>query len=154
MEYLTYYHSPIGTIAIAACEEGIVYCNFIDDPHQQVDTTNFPLLSACLEQLAAFFAGQLRDFSIPLVPQGSPFRQRVWRALQTIPYGQVASYSDIACAIGQPKAVRAVGQANHHNPIAILIPCHRVIGKNGDLTGYSAGIFRKQWLLAHELRFN
>ncbi len=106
-------------------------------------------------QLEAYFAGELREFTLalaPLAPNATLFRQKVWRALRDIPYGATESYGALAQRIGLPQAARAVGLANGRNPIAIVIPCHRVIGKNGALVGYGGGIERKQWLLAHEQR--
>ncbi len=101
-------------------------------------------------QLAQYFAGQRREFVLPLHASGSMFQQRVWAALLEIPYGETASYGATATAIGAPTASRAVGLANGQNPISIVVPCHRVIGANGSLTGYGGGIEAKQWLLAHE----
>jgi methylated-DNA-[protein]-cysteine S-methyltransferase len=114
------------------------------------DTTT-PLLREAERQLRAYFAGELRQFDLPLDPQGTPFQQQVWAALREIPYGEVRSYGQIAAAIGNPKACRAVGMANHRNPLPILIPCHRVCGSDGSLTGYGGGIERKKWLLELEL---
>ena len=102
------------------------------------------------EQLAQYFAGRRRTFELPVFYRGTPFRQRVWDALCTIPYGQTRSYQDIAGLIGSPKAVRAVGQANHDNPLLILVPCHRVIRKNGDIHGYACGDAVKEFLLKLE----
>ncbi len=101
-------------------------------------------------QLEAYFAGGLREFDLALAAEGSPFQQRVWQALCDIPYGETASYGEIARRVGEPHAARAVGLANGHNPIAIVVPCHRVIGADGSLTGYGGGLPRKRWLLAHE----
>jgi methylated-DNA-[protein]-cysteine S-methyltransferase len=103
-------------------------------------------------QLEAYFAGELRQFDLPLAGQGSPFQQRVWRELCRIPFAETWSYGELAGKLGDPRACRAVGLANGRNPIAIVVPCHRVIGANGSLTGYGGGIERKRWLLAHELR--
>lgn len=102
------------------------------------------------EQLAQYFAGKRKTFELPVFYRGTPFRQRVWDALCTIPYGQTRSYQDIAGLIGSPKAVRAVGQANHDNPLLILVPCHRVIRKNGDIHGYACGDAVKEFLLKLE----
>lgn len=102
------------------------------------------------EQLAQYFAGKRKTFELPVFYRGTPFRQRVWDALCTIPYGQTRSYQDIAKLIGSPKAVRAVGQANHDNPLLILVPCHRVIHKNGDIHGYACGDSVKEFLLKLE----
>jgi methylated-DNA-[protein]-cysteine S-methyltransferase len=98
-------------------------------------------------QLAAYFAGTLTTFELALRPEGTPFQQQVWRALRDIPYGETRSYGQLAAAIGRPTAVRAVGRANGCNPLPIVIPCHRVIGSNGTLTGYGGGLAAKQWLL-------
>jgi methylated-DNA-[protein]-cysteine S-methyltransferase len=98
-------------------------------------------------QLTAYFAGELRDFDLPLAPVGTPFQERVWQALRDIPYGATTSYSALANRIGAPGAARAVGLANGRNPIAIIIPCHRVIGAGGTLVGYGGGLNRKRWLL-------
>ena len=103
-------------------------------------------------QLEAYFAGELREFTLELRPEGTLFRQKVWRALLDIPYGATESYGGLALRIGLPQAARAVGLANGRNPISIVVPCHRVIGKTGALVGYGGGLERKQWLLAHEQR--
>lgn len=101
-------------------------------------------------ELEEYLAGERKGFDLPLCPRGTPFQKKVWQALQSIPYGQTCSYGEIAAQIGQPRACRAVGMANHRNPILILIPCHRVVGKNGSLTGYAAGLELKQRLLELE----
>ena len=107
-------------------------------------------LPAAREQLAAYFAGDLVEFDLATTASGTAFQQRVWAALREIPYGATVSYGELATAIGQPTAVRAVGLASGRNPISIVVPCHRVIGSNGTLTGYGGGLERKRWLLAHE----
>ena len=104
------------------------------------------------QQLSDYFVCKLQLFTVPLDPKGTAFQQSVWRYLATIPYGQSVSYQDVANGINNPKAVRAVGAANGKNPIAIIVPCHRVIGKNGSLTGYAWGTDAKRWLLEHERR--
>jgi methylated-DNA-[protein]-cysteine S-methyltransferase len=104
----------------------------------------------CVDQLRAYFAGALTEFTVPIKPVGTPFRMRVWEELLRIPYGQTVSYKELAERVGNPKAVRAVGGANHHNPIVIIIPCHRVIGSDGSLTGFGGGIENKAWLLEME----
>ena len=108
--------------------------------------------AAAASQLAAYFAGVLTEFELPLAPSGTPFHRRVWAALQQIPYGETWSYGKLAAAIGNPAAVRAVGLANGRNPIALIIPCHRVIGSDGSLTGYGGGLDRKRYLLDLETR--
>ena len=102
------------------------------------------------EQLAAYFAGDLTEFDVPLALNGTPFQRRVWAALQDIPYGETVSYGELAREIGSPAASRAVGLANGRNPISVIVPCHRVVGSNGDLTGYGGGIDRKRYLLGFE----
>lgn len=109
-----------------------------------------PLLRAAREALQDYFAGERRDFDLPLAPAGTDFQRAVWEALRAIPYGGTRTYGEIAAAVGRPKAVRAVGQANHVNPLPIFIPCHRVVGKNGALTGYAGGLDLKRALLALE----
>jgi methylated-DNA-[protein]-cysteine S-methyltransferase len=109
------------------------------------------LAEAC-EELTAYYAGTLKEFRVPLAPLGTPFQQRVWKALLEIPFGATESYGQLARRIGAPNAARAVGLANGKNPIAIIIPCHRVIGSSGALVGYGGGLPRKKWLLEHEAR--
>lgn len=113
-----------------------------------------PLLKEAFRQLQEYFCGQRKTFDLPLSAKGTVFQQKVWQALQTIPYGQVASYKDIAVRVGNPKACRAVGMANHNNPIGIIIPCHRVVGTDGKLTGYAGGVDIKEKLLALEKRYS
>jgi methylated-DNA-[protein]-cysteine S-methyltransferase len=109
-----------------------------------------PLFALVAAQLDAYFAGDLRDFDLPLAPAGTAFQQRVWSALRTIGYGRTTTYAGLARAVGNDRAVRAVGLANGRNPISIIIPCHRVVGSNGSLTGYGGGLARKRFLLDHE----
>ena len=109
-----------------------------------------PLLARGREELLEYFQGKRRSFDLPLDPRGTPFRLVVWSALEDIPYGQAITYGELARRIGRPKAVRAVGQANHHNPLPILIPCHRVVGSGGSLTGYGGGLDLKENLLRLE----
>jgi methylated-DNA-[protein]-cysteine S-methyltransferase len=113
------------------------------------DDSKFKLVR---EQLEAYFAGDLIKFDLALAPEGTEFQKQAWRALCKIPYGETISYGEQAKRIGQPNAFRAVGTANGQNPISIIVPCHRVIGANGSLTGYGGGLPRKKWLLAHEAR--
>lgn len=108
------------------------------------------LLVRAREELLAYFAGELREFRLPLAPSGTPFQWQVWAALAEIPYGQTRTYGELAAAIGRPGAVRAVGQANHRNPLPIVLPCHRVVGKGGALTGYAGGLALKRALLRLE----
>ncbi|MGN0779489.1 MAG: methylated-DNA--[protein]-cysteine S-methyltransferase [Aristaeellaceae bacterium] len=139
--------SPVGHLLLVADEQGICGVNRTDRPLSAPST---PLLAACAEQLTAYFAGELRVFDLPLHVHGTAFQCKVWAALQEIPYGQTISYGELARRIGQPKAARAVGGANHRNPICIIIPCHRVIGAAGQLTGYGGGLDMKASLLRLE----
>lgn len=127
----------------------ITALNFSDNIEQRI-TPSTPLQQAACWQLNEYFSGSRQQFDLPLAPQGTAFQQAVWQALLTIPFGEHCSYKTIAEHINNPKAVRAVGLANSRNPIALIIPCHRVIGASGKLVGYAGGIERKAWLLAHE----
>lgn len=144
--------SPVGPIAVSAVEAGLTYVHLgageVDRAWGPEAAT--PVLESAIEQLEAYFAGSLHRFDLPLAPEGTDFQRRVWRALTEIPYGETVSYTWVANRIGSPAAVRAVGAANGSNPVAIVVPCHRVIGANGALTGYAGGIWRKERLLALE----
>jgi methylated-DNA-[protein]-cysteine S-methyltransferase len=147
MFYATY-ESPIGLIEVGGTVEAVVSLYFVEEPHEGAQT--HPLVDRAIEQLDAYFNHSLRRFDLPLDLQGTDFQRQVWKQLETIPYGQTVSYLEIAQALGKPKAVRAVGAANGQNPVSIIVPCHRVIGSNGDLIGYGGGLWRKEWLLRHE----
>jgi len=108
------------------------------------------ILEEAAAEVGAYFAGELREFRVPIAPQGTPFQREVWRGLREIPYGVTASYAELADRLGRPKAVRAIAQANGRNPVAIIVPCHRVIGSDGSLTGYGGGLWRKKRLLELE----
>ncbi|MCG7499675.1 methylated-DNA--[protein]-cysteine S-methyltransferase [Vibrio sp. Of7-15] len=154
MTCFTYYQSPIGKMTIQASDSGLLGIWFEthttrpDELGQQNDA--HPILTMTVGQLQEYFNGERVTFSVPLAATGTPFQQKVWQALTTIPFGQTWSYQDLANAIDNPKAVRAVGLANGKNPISVIVPCHRVIGKNGKLTGYAGGVERKKQLLVHE----
>lgn len=149
--------SPIGPLLLLANEEGRL-CGLYMREHlrgpgaELLGVRDDAVFTSVREQLAAYFAGALRRFEPEAVGEGTPFQHKVWTALCEIPYGETLSYGELARRIGQPTASRAVGLANGQNPISILVPCHRVIGANGALTGYGGGIERKRWLLAHETR--
>ena len=143
-----YYESPVGLIEVGATADALTALYFIAAPRRPVTLT--PLLEEVLAQLAAYFAGTLHDFRVPLAFHGTPFQKQVWQQLLTVPYGETTSYQSVANALGNPKAVRAVGAANGQNPISIIAPCHRIIGSDGTLTGYGGGLWRKEWLLRHE----
>ncbi len=146
--------SPLGIVTIQANFEGLLGIWFEtcttkpDELGERND--HHPILTQTVLQLEEYFAGLRNEFALPLAATGTDFQNQVWHALTTIPYGETWSYQDLADAIGNPKAVRAVGMANGKNPISIVVPCHRVIGKSGKLTGYAGGVERKQRLLALE----
>ncbi|MDR3706002.1 MAG: methylated-DNA--[protein]-cysteine S-methyltransferase [Paludibacteraceae bacterium] len=146
----THYHSPIGLLQLQGTESHISHVQFVDAA-TAVDNTNWKLGQEAKKQLEEYFAGKRKDFDLPLQPVGTNFQQAVWMALRQIPFGHTVSYGDIAQAIGNPKAARAIGQANNRNPIAIIVPCHRVIGRNGKLTGYAGGLDKKEFLLKLEI---
>lgn len=139
--------SPVGNLRID-CAEG--YITGVSRTVMPVCEPDTPLLRECVRQLRLYFGGQLTGFDLPIRVQGTPFRMRVWAELRRIPYGQTISYGELARRIGSPGASRAVGGANHHNPVCILIPCHRVIGADGSLTGYGEGMDMKEALLRLE----
>ncbi len=159
----SYFNSPVGTLFLGANEEGVVFVEFAsesDRAAQQarlrkklkdefVEGTN-PHLAKLEVQLSGYFAGKLKKFDLPLKLNGTDFQKKVWNSLLDIPFGETRSYGDQAKAIGKPSAVRAVANANGDNLISIVIPCHRVIGSDGSLTGYGGGLPNKQWLLNHE----
>jgi methylated-DNA-[protein]-cysteine S-methyltransferase len=150
-QHVAYYQSPIGTLEITGTEAGIVAIRFLDEPPAVLPEIH-PALETGIQQLDEYFQGQRREFTLPLQLSGTDFQQRVWSALLNIPFGATRSYLEIAEALGDRNAVRAVGLANGQNPIAIVVPCHRVIGSDGSLVGYGGGLWRKQWLLEHEGR--
>ena len=147
--YEAYYKSPIGSIRLRGTKENLMALDFVDIESQN-DSSAMGLMQRCLRQLDEYFQGRRKTFELPLAPQGTAFQKRVWSYLLKIRYGNAVSYKTVAEGIGKHRAFRAVGGANNKNPIAIIIPCHRVIGSNGDLTGYGSGLWRKEWLLAHE----
>lgn len=154
MTYYTHMESPVGKLLLTADEKALTGIYFPGSHSAVVDDWKeqpaHPVLKAAKRQLGEYFAGRRRDFDIPLSPKGTAFQLSVWKALRAIPYGKTRSYGDIARKIGRPKAVRAVGAANGANPISIVVPCHRVIGSDGSLTGYGGGLSRKRRLLALE----
>ena len=150
MESKAFFKSPLGILEVVATLRGIRSVKFVERKGKNSDPMP-DLLDNCLQQLAEYFDGKRREFKLPLDWSGEPeFHQEVWRELLEIPYGHTTSYLAIADKLGNPKAVRAVGQANAHNPIAIVVPCHRVIAKSGDLQGYFYGLDVKRQLLELE----
>jgi methylated-DNA-[protein]-cysteine S-methyltransferase len=141
--------TPLGPLVVTTNFKGIESVLFRDNS-EAPDHSNDFLLQDCKSQFDAYFKGTLQQFDLPLAAHGTDFQQAVWQELSKIPFAQLRSYSNIAQALNNPKAVRAVGAANGRNPLTIIVPCHRVIGANGTLTGYAGGLERKDWLLKHE----
>jgi methylated-DNA-[protein]-cysteine S-methyltransferase len=152
--YTSYYHSPVGLLKITGTESFISEVNFYDKTRKVSGKKKSltPLLIQCLEQLIQYFNGERRNFDLPIHQPGTPFQQEVWSTLLTIPFGKTLSYQELARLIGDTKATRAVANANGKNNIAIIVPCHRVIGTNRELVGYAGGLWRKKWLLEHEAK--
>jgi methylated-DNA-[protein]-cysteine S-methyltransferase len=148
--YKAYYESEIGTIEIACSGRGLTSLAFVEEVDPAAESGE--VVCEPLKQVEEYFQGTRQVFSLDLDLQGTEFEKEVWRELLEIPFGQTRSYGDIATALGNIKAVRAVGRANGRNTIAIVVPCHRVIGSDRSLTGYAGGLWRKQWLLNHEMR--
>ncbi|HET6919856.1 MAG TPA: methylated-DNA--[protein]-cysteine S-methyltransferase [Jiangellaceae bacterium] len=150
--YWTTVDSPLGPLLLTADDEGITGLHMDGEAHGPSQPSadwveDGSRFEAARHQLQEYFAGDRTEFDLPLRPTGTPFQQEVWSALQSIPYGEVRSYGEIAAQIGRPGASRAVGLANGSNPIAVIVPCHRVIGSSGSLTGYGGGLHRKRLLL-------
>jgi len=151
------YKAPIGVLTVVGSDLGIRYVLFSNDAHPKPlerlhisDTDIHDSVNNAITQLDEYFVGSRRDFELPLDLQGTEFQVAAWNALADIPYGRTASYGQQAASIGRPKAVRAIGGANGRNPVAIVLPCHRIVGADGSLTGFGGGIEVKKWLLDHE----
>jgi methylated-DNA-[protein]-cysteine S-methyltransferase len=143
-----YYQSPVGDLIIESENEKIITVNFSRDTHlEEFDT---PVIGQCIRELDEYFFHGRKFFTVELELRGSEFQKKVWNELLNVPYGSTLSYESIAVRIGNIKSIRAVGLANGQNPIAIIVPCHRIIGKNGELVGYGGGLENKEWLLYHE----
>lgn len=153
-QYTTYYHSPVGILKIVGTEDYISEVSFYDKSQKsEGNKKHLPaLLIQCVEQLIQYFNGARRQFELPINQPGTAFQQEVWNELMTIPYGKTISYLALAIKTGDSKATRAVANANGKNNVVIIVPCHRVIGSNSDLIGYSGGLWRKRWLLEHEAK--
>jgi methylated-DNA-[protein]-cysteine S-methyltransferase len=151
--------TSIGVLTLVASERGLRAVIFESETHGErrfddevIDDPRHPVLVEAVEQLEAYFAGDRKDFDLPLDLVGTEFQVAAWRALASIPYGETVSYGEQATRLGDPRKARAVGAANGRNPIPIIVPCHRVIGANGHLTGFGGGVESKAWLLDHEKR--
>lgn len=149
MKQILIVSSPVGPLTLTQEDQALTGLHFGEHPQQGAEDPT-PLLEEAARQLEEYFAGQRKVFSLPLAPKGTEFQLRVWQALLQIPYGETRSYGELAAMVGNPKACRAVGGANHRNPLSILIPCHRVVGTGGSLTGYAGGLAIKEFLLKLE----
>ncbi|MCY7422380.1 MAG: methylated-DNA--[protein]-cysteine S-methyltransferase [Chitinophagaceae bacterium] len=149
--YQTYYQSPVGLLKISATEHVIIQVLFVDKT-EEIKTTGelSPLLQQCIEQLIEYFNGVRQVFDLPVYQEGTPFQNTVWSELLNIKFGRTITYLDLAKRLGDPKVIRAAASTNGKNNICIIIPCHRVVGTNNSLVGYSGGLPRKKWLLNHE----
>lgn len=147
MEFSSSYASPIGNLNFFASEIGLTRVEFNNEKAPELRS---PLLEKALSQVHEYFDGKRTEFDLELDATGTEFQKTVWKELRAISYGQTLCYGELAKRIRKPKASRAVGQANNRNPLAIIVPCHRVIGKNGSLVGYAGGLMLKKWLLEHE----
>ena len=144
------FKTDIGHLEVKGTENGISSIVFIDST-SEISNTEIPsVLKSIVNQLQEYFSGNRTQFDVLLAPEGTTFQKKVWKQLQTIPYGKTVSYQKMANNLGDPKVIRAAASANGKNPIAIVIPCHRVIGSDGSLTGYAGGLYRKKWFLALE----
>lgn len=155
--FCTYYHSPIGIIRIAGTDRFISEVHFMREEEIALSDMKPSLvlpevIRDCVDQLIEYFQGKRKNFTVPVYQDGTDFQQIVWNELLGIPYGRTISYQTLSKKIGDVKAIRAVGTTNGKNKIGVIVPCHRVIGINGDLTGYAGGLWRKKWLLDHELK--
>ncbi len=152
-QLLHYISSPLGTIEINGNNQFITGINFVEHaPDNQPSALQ--LVNICANQLREYFSGKRKQFTLPLQYEGSEFQKLVWDELQKIPFGHLISYEELAVRIRNKKITRAVGSANGANKISIVVPCHRVIGKSGNLTGYAGGLWRKQWLIEHEQNYS
>ena len=143
-----YYSSPVGLLLIEGYDEAITSLSFQEKKKRQIHSSS--IVEKCIKELEEYFSGKRKSFDVPLAPPGTHFQQGVWNQLQKIPFGKTISYLQLARELGDEKKIRAAGSANGKNPIAIIIPCHRVIGSDGSLVGYGGGLWMKKWLLEFE----
>ena len=155
-----YYQSPVGTVRIKAykgCINEIFFMDEITEQHRDddeiIDQADTDVLAKCRQQLDEYFAGERKTFDFPVKQEGTLFQEKVWNEILHIPYGKTISYRQLSQMIGNVKSIRSVGTANGRNSLPIVVPCHRVIGSDGSLTGYGGGLWRKKWLLEHENKF-
>jgi len=153
-EYTTYIKSPIGQIKLTASNNDVNSILFVFKDTEMVPVNENEVLRQCKRELNEYFAGKRKVFSVSIYQEGTNFQKSVWAELLNIPYGKTVSYNDLSISLNNRKAIRAVGSANGKNQISIIVPCHRVIGSDGSLTGYAGGLWRKEWLLKHEAKFS
>jgi methylated-DNA-[protein]-cysteine S-methyltransferase len=156
--FTQYYQSPVGRLEISANQQAIVSIHFADaqkkpGPGKPPTPESCAPIEQCIQELTEYFSGDRRIFTVPFKLEGTEFQQRAWQALTTIPYGQTITYGQQAVRLNNPKAARAVGLCNGNNPIVLIVPCHRVIGSNGSLTGFGGDLWVKRWLLDHEQKY-
>jgi methylated-DNA-[protein]-cysteine S-methyltransferase len=155
-KYFTHFDSPLGTMLAIATDDAITDLHIVSGKYVPklgndcIDSPKLPVFLQLRRELSDYFAGKRKSFDVKLAPEGTEFQKAAWMALTKIPYGQTRTYGEQAAAIGRPKAVRAIGAANGRNPIGVVVPCHRVIGANGTLTGYAGGLDKKEFLLKLE----
>ncbi len=147
-----YIETPLGYAKIIGDQDGITSVSIVDKSEDTSESIPESLLD-CVSQLKAYFNNKLKSFDLKLNPEGTDFQKKVWKQLEKIPYGKTISYLDLAKQLGDAKTIRAAASANGKNPLWIIVPCHRVIGTDGSLTGYAGGLHRKQWLLNHESEY-
>lgn len=147
---ITYMDTPLGKLKIAGDSDAIKMVGFVNGEEKESSGVLPLVVRNCKKQLGEYFQGKRKQFNVPLAPEGTDFQKEVWQALLDIPYGVTTTYAKQSVKLGDLKKIRAVGSANGKNPIAIIIPCHRVIGSDGSLTGYAGGLDKKEWLLRHE----
>lgn len=151
--YGVLYNSPLGIMEITASNEAVISIYYRDKDFERPIASN-DIITTCIVQLDEYFAGVRMEFNINIAPSGTDFQREVWYELTKIPYGVTISYHELSRRLHNEKAIRAVGRANGKNPVSIIVPCHRVIGADGSLTGYGGGLWRKKWLLEHEAKFS
>ena len=152
--YTAFYSSPIGLIEINSTDKAISSVLFVEQKSTPTSDILPDCMAACIEQLDEYFKGGRKNFTLPMLMEGTAFQQQVWQELTSVPFGKTTSYIALARKLKNPNAVRAIGSTNSKNKLCILLPCHRVIGNDGNLVGYAGGLWRKRWLLEHEQTFS
>ena len=151
-EFKDYYNSPIGLIGITGAHDNLASLYFVDEKSSEFESNDY--LKKCIAQIDEYFQGKRTEFDLILAPEGTDFQKKVWDELIKVKYGNTLSYNELSLLLGDKNAIRAVANANARNRISIIIPCHRIIGSDGSLTGYAGGLWRKKWLLEHERKYS